>query len=308
MPHIGIGKVYPPINRYHNKYLPSTIVVTPKMIRQLMPPRSSLSRKGDNGTVLIAGGSRFYHGAPVLASMAALRSGADLVYTAVPRSIITAVRSFSPAMIALPLPDDKLTVGSANRLVAMMPKRADAAAIGMGMSLEPEALVALVKKMKDAKTKILLDASALIPQVLEEISNTGTIVTPHAGEYRRLFGPDPGTAKVEMVANVRKTAKERGIIIVLKGWLNIISDGDQTAVVKRSTPAMTVGGTGDILSGLAAGLLARMQAFDAAIAGVYLNGVAGSLAFKRAGLHIIATDLIDNLPAALKPFDKVKDK
>ncbi|HEU4605129.1 MAG TPA: NAD(P)H-hydrate dehydratase [Nitrososphaera sp.] len=286
--------------------MPSTITVTPKMIRQLMPPRSSLSRKGDSGIVLVAGGSRFYHGAPVLASMAALRSGADLVYTAVPRSIITAVRSFSPAMIALPLPDDKLTVGSANRLVAMMPKRADSAAIGMGMSLEPEAIVALVKKMKEAKTKILLDASALIPQVLEEISNTGTIVTPHAGEYKRLFGHDPGTAKEEMVANVRKAAKERGIIIVLKGWLNVISDGDQTAAVKRSTPAMTVGGTGDVLSGLAAGLLARMQAFDAALAGVYLNGAAGSLAFKRVGLHIIATDLIDSLPAAMKPFDKVK--
>ena len=276
------------------------------MIRQLMPPRSSLSRKADNGIVLIAGGSRIYHGAPVLASMAALRSGADLVYTAVPRSIITAVRSFSPAMIALPLPDDKLTVGSANRLAAMMPKRADAAAIGMGMSLEPEALVALVKKMKETKTKILLDASALIPQVLDEISNTDTIVTPHAGEYKRLFGHDPGMAKEEMVANVRKAAKERGIIIVLKGWLNVISDGDQTAAIKRSTPAMTVGGTGDVLSGLAAGLLARMQAFDAALAGVYLNGAAGSLAFKRAGLHVIATDLIDSLPAAMKPFDKVK--
>jgi len=276
------------------------------MIRQLMPTRSFLSRKGDNGIVLVAGGSRFYHGAPVLASMAALRSGADLVYTAVPRSIITAVRSFSPAMIALPLPDDKLTVGSANRLAAMMPKRADAAAIGMGMSLEPEALVALVKKMKETKTKILLDASALIPQVLDEISNTGTIVTPHAGEYKRLFGHDPRTAKEEMVANVRKAAKERGIIIVLKGWLNVISDGDQTAAIKRSTPAMTVGGTGDVLSGLAAGLLARMKPFDAALAAVYLNGVAGSLAFKRAGLHIIATDLLDSLPAAMKPFDKVK--
>lgn len=271
-----------------------------------MPLRSSLSRKGDNGIVLVAGGSRFYHGAPVLASMAALHSGADLVYTAVPRSIITAVRSFSPTIIALPLPDDKLTVGSANRLVAMMPKRADAAAIGMGMSLEPEALVALVKKMKDAKTKILLDASALTSQVLEEISNTGTIVTPHAGEYGRLFGHDPGTVKEEMVANVRKAAKEHGIIIVLKGWLNVISDGDQTATIKRSTPAMTVGGTGDVLSGLAAGLLARMKPFDAALAAVYLNGIAGSLAFKRAGLHIIATDLLDLLPAAMKPFDKVK--
>lgn len=276
------------------------------MIRQLMPPRSFSSRKGDNGIVLIAGGSRFYHGAPVLASMAALRSGADLVYTAVPRSIITAVRSFSPALIALPLPDDKLTVGSANRLAAMMPKRADAAAIGMGMSLEPEGIVALVKKLKEAGTKILLDASALIPQALVEISGTGSIVTPHAGEYRRIFGRDPGTTREEMTSNVRRTAKEYSIIIALKGWLNVISDGEQTAAVKRSTPAMTAGGTGDVLSGLAAGLLAKMKPFDAALAAVYFNGLAGSLAFKRAGLHVIATDLLDSLPAAMKPFDKIK--
>ena len=276
------------------------------MIRQMMPPRPFLSRKGDNGIVLIAGGSRFYHGAPVLASMAALRSGADLVYTAVPRSIITAVRSFSPAIIALPLPDDKLTVGSANRLVAMLPKRADTAAIGMGMTLEPEAIAALVIKLKQAGTKILLDASALIPQVLGEISGTASIVTPHAGEYKRLFGRDPGNAKEEMISSVRRDAKEHGITVVLKGWLNVVSDGEQTAAVKRSTPAMTVGGTGDVLSGLAAGLLARTnKPFDAAVAAVYLNGIAGSIASKRTGLHMVATDLIDTLPTVMKPFDKI---
>lgn len=271
-----------------------------------MPLRLLNSRKGDNGTVLVAGGSRYYHGAPVLASMAALRAGADLVYTAVPRSIVTAVRSFSPALIALPLPDDKLTVGSANRLAAMMPKKADAAAIGMGMSLEPEAVIALVKKLKEAGTKILLDASALIPQVLTEISNTGSIVTPHAGEYKRLLGSDPGESKDEMISAVRKAAKEHGITIALKGWLNVVSDGDRVAAIKRSTPAMTVGGTGDVLAGLMAALYAKMKPFDAAVVAVYLNGVAGGMAAKQSGLHIIATDLVDNLPAAMKPFDRIK--
>jgi len=239
--------------------------------------------------------------------MAALRSGTDLVYTAVPRSIITAIRSFSPAIIALPLPDDKFTVGSANRLVAMLPKRVDSTAIGMGLSLEPEAIITLVKKLKESRTKILLDASALIPQVLSEISSTGCIVTPHAGEYQRLFGRDPGTTKKEMISNVQKMAKAHGITIVLKGWINVISDGDRIATIERSTPAMTVGGTGDLLSGLAAGLFAKMtKSFDAAIVAIYLNGIAGKLAFKHAGLHIIATDLLDNLPEAMKPFDRIK--
>src|SRR6185503_17497413 len=196
---MGVGKVYSPSGSYYKEHLKSKTIINPNRVRQLIPPRYSRSRKGDNGVVLIAGGSKFYHGAPVLATMAALRSGADLVYTAVPRSIITAVRSFSPAIIALPLPDDKLTVGSANRLFAMLPKRADAAAIGMGMTLEPEAISTLVNKLKQVGTKILLDASALIPHVLGEISGTGSIVTPHTGEYRRLFGRDPGTAKEEIV-------------------------------------------------------------------------------------------------------------
>jgi ADP-dependent NAD(P)H-hydrate dehydratase len=286
--------------------LPSTILVTPKLIQQLIPPRSFFSRKGDNGTVLIAGGSRFYHGAPVLATMAALRSGADLVYTAVPRSIITAVRSFSPAIIALPLPDDKLTKGSTNRLMGMLPKKVDSASIGMGMTLEPEALTSLVRKLREGGTKILLDASALIPQVLAEISNTGTIVTPHPGEYKRLFGSEPGSTEEEMKSNVHKLAKEHGITIALKGWVNIISDGERLAAIKRSTPAMTVGGSGDVLSGLAAGLLAKMKHFDAAVVAIYVNGVAGNLAFKKAGLHIIATDLVDNLPVVMKKFDNVK--
>jgi ADP-dependent NAD(P)H-hydrate dehydratase len=286
--------------------LPSTILVTPKLIQQLIPPRSFFSRKGDNGTVLIAGGSRFYHGAPVLATMAALRSGADLVYTAVPRSIITAVRSFSPAIIALPLPDDKLTKGTTNRLMGMLPKKVDSASIGMGMTLEPEALTSLVRKLKQAGTKILLDASALIPQVLGEISNTGTIVTPHPGEYKRLFGSEPGSTEQEMKSNVHKLAKEHGITIALKGWVNIVSDGERLAAIKRSTPAMTVGGSGDVLSGLAAGLLAKMKHFDAAVVALYVNGVSGNIAFKQAGLHIIATDLVDNLPVVMKKFDKVK--
>jgi len=270
-----------------------------------MPPRSFSSRKGDNGTVLVAGGSRFYHGAPVLATMAALRSGADLVYTAVPRSIINAVRSFSPAIIALPLPDDKLTKGSTNRLIAMLPKNADSACVGMGMSLEPEALATLVRKLRQAGTKIVLDASALIPQILDEISNTGIIVTPHIGEYKRLFGREPGSTQEEMVSNVHNLAREHGITIILKGSVNIISDGEQIAAIKRSTPAMTVGGTGDVLSGLTAGLLAKMMPFEAGVVAIYVNGFAAALAFKEAGLHLIATDLIDHLPIVMKKFDKI---
>ena len=127
--------------------------VTAKLVKNLVVPRIVTSRKGDNGIVLIVGGSRIYHGAPVLASIAALRAGTDLVFTAIPRSNIMPVRAYSPDFIVLPLPDDKLTIGVTNRIMALLPKKPDAAAIGMGMSIaKPEALVSLIRQLKKANT------------------------------------------------------------------------------------------------------------------------------------------------------------
>jgi ADP-dependent NAD(P)H-hydrate dehydratase len=286
------------------------VMLTSNLIKKLVIPRLKSSKKGDNGIVLIAGGSRKYHGAPTLASMAALRSGTDLVYTAVPRSIIVAVRCFSPNIIALPLPDDNLTVGSVNRLTGMIPKKTDSAAIGMGMNIaKSEALLSLIRQLKSNGIKLLLDASALIPEVLKEISGTDTIITPHVGEYKRIFSGDniSGiTTEEEWISNVHRHAKQYGITILLKGSVDIISDGEHVAINKIHNCAMTVGGTGDVLSGLTAGFLTKLKPFDASILGVYFNGVAGNLVYNRIGLHMVASDLIESLPKAIKPFDLIK--
>jgi len=289
--------------------LANITTVTAKLVKNLVVPRIVTSRKGDNGIVLIVGGSRIYHGAPVLASIAALRAGTDLVFTAIPRSNIIPVRAYSPDFIVLPLPDDKLTIGVTNRIMALLPKKPDAAAIGMGMSIaKPEALVSLIRQLRKDNVKLLLDASALIPEILGEISGTGTIVTPHRGEYNRLFGKNNDTNEDVQVSAVQTLAKHYGITIVLKGSINIISDGvsENVATIRRSTPAMTVGGMGDILSGLTAGLLTKYSSFNASLLGVYLNGIAASLAYKRVGLHMLATDVIGELPNAMKPFDLIK--
>ncbi|MFL6343631.1 MAG: NAD(P)H-hydrate dehydratase [Nitrososphaeraceae archaeon] len=291
-------------------HLAKKVTVTSTLIKKLVIPRLRSSKKGDNGIVLIAGGSRKYHGAPILASMAAIRSGTDLVYTAVPRSIILAVRCFSPNIIALPLPDDKLTVGSVNRLIRMIPKKADSAAVGMGMSIaKSEALLTLIRQLKSNGTKLLLDASALIPQVLKEISGTDTIITPHIGEYKRIFSEEnlSGiTTEKERISNVHRLAKQYDITILLKGSVDIISDGEHVAINKIHNCAMTVGGTGDVLSGLTAGFLTKLKPFDASILGVYFNGVAGNIVYNRIGLHMVASDLIESLPKAIKPFDLIK--
>lgn len=284
------------------------ISLDPKLVQALVVPRIATSKKGDNGIVLVVGGNRIYHGAPLLASLAALRSGTDLVYTAVPRSNIVATRSFSPNIIALPLPDDKLTVGSSNRLLAVIPKRPDSAAIGMGMTIaKPAALLTIIKGLLARNSKLVLDASALIPSMLDEISGTETIITPHIGEYKRIFGENLPDSEVERISNIQKCAKQYRIVILLKGWIDIISDGERVGINRTHNCAMTVGGTGDILTGIVAGLLTKVKPFEASLLGSYFNGVAGNLAYKRIGLHLAATDLLEDLPTAMKPFDKIKE-
>jgi NAD(P)H-hydrate epimerase len=287
--------------------LTEVLSITQDFVKKHVAPRDQNSKKGDNGIVLVIGGSSLYHGAPLLASLSALRAGADLVYTAVPKIIVSAVRSYSPNIIALPMMDSSLTVGSANRLIKGLPKTPHTATLGMGMAIsKPEALNSLVKKLKENGTKLILDASALIPQVLSEITETGTIITPHPGEFERIFNEDVGASEKEIISMVSKMSAKHKIAIILKGRLNVIAESGKVAAIKRPTPAMNVGGTGDVLAGLVAALYSKTDsAFDASALAVYFNGMAATIAAEKVGLHMMATDLIESIPYAMKPFDKI---
>ena len=285
--------------------------ITQDYVKNHLKARYENSKKGDNGIVLVIGGSSLYHGAPLLASLSALRAGADLVYTAVPRIIINAIRSYSPNIIALPMTDNSLTIGSANRLTKSLPKIPHAATIGMGMTVsKAEALNSLVKNLKENGTRLVLDASALIPKVITEITESDTIITPHAGEFKRIFNEEVGISEGDIISSVTRMASRHKITIILKGWLNVIADpSGKVATIRRSTPAMTVGGTGDVLAGLVAALYSKINsAFDASALGIYFNGLAARLAFERVGLHMVATDLIENLPKVMMPFDKISSE
>ncbi|HEX2305015.1 MAG TPA: NAD(P)H-hydrate dehydratase [Nitrososphaeraceae archaeon] len=284
------------------------ISITQDYVKNHVKARYQNSKKGDNGIVLVIGGSGLYHGAPLLASLTALRAGADLVYTAVPRIIINAIRSYSPNIIALPMTDNSLTIGSANRLIKSIPKMPHAATIGMGMTIsKAEALNSLLKKLKENGTRLVLDASALIPRVITEITETDTIITPHAGEFKRIFDEDVGINEKDIVSSVSRIASRYKITIILKGWLNVIADqSGKVATIKRSTPAMTVGGTGDVLAGLVAALYSKIDSpFDASALAVYFNGLAAYIASEQVGLHMVASDLIEYLPKVMMPFDKI---
>ena len=281
--------------------------LSPAIVRKFIPARRANSRKGDNGIVLVLGGSYMYHGAPILASIAALRCGTDLVYTCVPKINVTPTRAVSPNLIVIPLADQKLTRGAANKLVGALPRNLHSATVGMGLAVqEKNALLHLVKCLLDRDIRLSLDASALIPEVLPLLAEKNVIVTPHAGEFKRLFGMVPSDSADRRVKQVEEHAKKAGITILLKGATDIISDGSTTYLYEKKIPAMTVGGTGDVLSGLVAGLLSKNRnALEAAAAAAFINGLAGKAVQNRMGLHMTSMDLLEQIPAVMKPFDKV---
>lgn len=278
------------------------------VVKKFIPERKTNSRKGDNGTVMVVGGSYIYHGAPILASIAALRTGVDLVYTCVPKINVQSTRAISPNLIVLPLVDSKLTRGAVNKLLGQIPHDLDSATIGMGLAVkDSEALKLLIKSLLDRDVRLSLDASALVATLLPILPNKNVVVTPHSGEFKRLFGILPSESKKQRISTVEKYAKKHSITILLKGSTDIISDGNKTFLNVKKTPAMTVGGTGDVLSGIVAGFLStNRNALEAASAASYVNGQAGKLIQKKLGFHITSMDLLEVLPHVLKPFDHTR--
>ena len=282
-------------------------ILSSSIVQNFIPTRKSTSRKGDNGIVIVIGGSYIYHGAPVLSSLAALRCGTDLVYTSVPKINVTPTRAISPNLIVIPLVDQKLTLGAVKKLVGALPRNLHSATIGMGLAIqEKNSLLHLVKSLLDRDVRLSLDASALIPEVLPLLAHKNVVVTPHSGEFKRLFGDVPSDSNVERIKLVEQNALKYGITILLKGSTDIISDGKITYLCEKNTPAMTVGGTGDVLSGLVAGLLSKNRnCLESAAAASYICGLAGQEVQDKLGLHMTPMDLIDVIPNVMKPFDRI---
>ena len=236
-----------------------------------------------------------------------MRSGTDLVYTCVPKINVTSTRSISPNLIVIPLVDQKLTLGAVKKLIGALPRNLHSATIGMGLAIqEKNSLLHLVKSLLDRDVRLSLDASALIPEVLPLLANKNVLVTPHAGEFKRLFGEIPSDSNPERIQLVEQNALKYGITILLKGPTDIISDGNVTYLCKKNTPAMTVGGTGDVLSGLVAGLLStNRNCLESAASASFICSLAGKNIQEKLGLHMTAMDLIDEIPYVMKPFDKI---
>ena len=269
----------------------------------LLPDRNPRSHKGDYGRLLLLCGSRGYTGAAALAAMGALRAGGGLVYLGVPESIyaIEAVKLTEP--VVLPLPDEAgaFSPRAAESVRELLPGM-DAVLFGPGVGRGAGALAVLETVLREAACPVVLDADGinLLSGHKDWVRGrqAPTVLTPHEGEFTRLFGPiEPDRAGAAVEA-----ARELSCILVLKGWATRITDGRRGWRNPTGNPGMAVGGSGDALAGILTALLGqKLPAPEAAACAVWLHGAAGDRWAEKNGQYgLLPTDLLEELPRLMK--------
>jgi NAD(P)H-hydrate epimerase len=266
-------------------------------------PRDASAHKGDFGRLLVIGGSEVYSGAPTLVSLGALRTGVDLVYLAAPAKTAYAISSMSPDLITIKLEGDNLKPSNVEALKSYF-SMVDAVAMGPGMGLKPETVdfVKLcVTEVEKAGKPLLLDADGLKAFAkFKRPLKVPLVLTPHAGEYQILTGKALPENLEERALAIQKTAKKLGAIVLVKGKVDYICDSERVKLNFTGNAGMTVGGTGDVLSGIVGGLIAqKVDSFEAAVAGAFVNGAAGDFVASEIGFHIVATDIVDWIPRVM---------
>ena len=272
------------------------------------PARPAEAHKGTFGRVLIVAGSRGMSGAACLAGLGALRGGAGLVYLAVPEGILPIVASVEPSYLTIGLPEDdngRLSAEAQSRLIEVIPGNS-AIAIGPGWGQSPD-LAELARRLyTTVELPLVVDADGLnsLANPPEALPNAPSprILTPHPGEFARLLGTGISSVQNNREQMAAEFAEKNGVILVLKGQGTVITDGSRLAVNTTGNSGLATGGTGDVLTGLLAALLAQgMVPFEAAQLAVHLHGLAGDIAAERLSQPaLIASDLPRYLPEAWK--------
>ena len=275
----------------------------PGDVRIILKPRRPEAHKGDFGRLLIVGGSETYSGAPTLAALAALRAGVDLVYIAAPKETAYAISSISPDIITLKLEGDHLSMENLP-VVKRFLEKATAIVIGPGLGLHKEtkeAVKNLISEVESLKIPMLLDADGLKSFAESKRKlETQAVLTPHAGEYKLLTGEALPESLDERAEAIRKVSQDLDAVLLLKGNIDIISDGYRTKLNFTGNPGMTVGGTGDVLSGIVGAFLSwGVEPFEAAVAGAFVNGAAGDFVKAEKGYHMVASDLLEWIPKVI---------
>ncbi|MFQ5735060.1 MAG: NAD(P)H-hydrate dehydratase, partial [Planctomycetaceae bacterium] len=284
--------------------------MTVERISQLpgLPARPADAHKGTFGKVLIIGGSSGMSGAAALAGQGALRGGAGLVFVAVPITVQPIVASLEASYLTVGLPEsaEGQIAGTAQAVLEQMLPRYDAVAIGPGIGRSAE-LTELVRAVfAAADLPLVVDADALNaladggPGATCPGFTAARVLTPHPGEFARLIGGDVATVQSRREETAVAYAAQNDVVLVLKGHGTLVTDGQRLAENTTGNSGMATGGSGDVLTGLLAALLAQgMPAFEAAQLAVHLHGLAGDLvAEELTQPGLIASDLPRFLPAA----------
>ena len=253
--------------------------------------------KGDNGRVLVIGGSEDFIGAPALAGLAALRAGADLVVIAAPEKTAWAINNISPDLITKKLKGDFLSFDNVKELIEMS-EDFDVIVIGNGIGQEPSTIDLVKELVERIPQPKVIDADAL--KALHDAEFTNAVLTPHEKEFEILTDekvPKETEKKIELV----KQFATRDVIITLKGPIDIISNKKETKLNKTGNKGMTIAGTGDVLAGITAGLIAQSNdLFNSAYSAAFLNGKIGDYLLNKKGIGFTASDMIELIPEIKK--------
>ena len=283
---------------------------TPTDFAALVAPRQRDANKGSYGHVLVIGGSLGKAGAAAMAGFSALRAGAGLATVATPQSVLPTVAGFHPELMTEPLEETSSgTIASSNLQSSFMDKLVEAKtvlAIGPGISRDSDTAEFVRRTVQRYKTPIVLDADGLNAfegRNSDLTRNIGSIViTPHPGEMSRLTGRSVPEIQANRLEVARDFAREHELIVVLKGHRTLTASPDgEVWVNPTGNPGMATGGSGDVLTGMVAGLIAQhpQHVLQAAALAVYLHGLAGDLAGAAVGeSSLVATDLVRFLPQA----------
>lgn len=280
-------------------WLVCKMIVTNSILRKVYKPRKKESHKGDYGRLLIIGGNKKYSGSPAfnaiggLQAMSSYRSGTDIVEVIAPKRAADIIAGFSPDIITLALKGDHL---KKEHIKILLKESGDKTAfvIGGGLGREQTTLSAVRDYLRKTKLPGVIDADAIYAIRNSKINLRNFVITPHACEFKILTGKTVLGDINERMNQVKESAKKLDTSILLKGHIDIISDGSKIAINKTGNPYMTVGGTGDTLAGILGSLIAQGNSlFDSACAAAYINGKAGELTRKKSSL--VASDLLENI-------------
>lgn len=274
-------------------------------VRENFPKRRDNSHKGDYGKVFIVGGSTGMTGAVYMASQAALNMGSGLITLGIPKSLNNIMENKLTEVMTLPLDDfdGGLTVGACGKIIEKM-NSCDVILFGCGIGRSPEIKEVLRRVLKEAEVPVVIDADGLFALDTDMIADCSAdvVLTPHNAEFARLSGGEIPLEKDRLTVG-REFAEKYGITLILKGHHTLVTAADGVQYINiTGNNGMATGGSGDVLAGMTASLIARgVSADKASVLAVYLHGRAGDIARDALGENSVTpTAVIDSIPKAIK--------